>query len=270
MTGEEVETLPADPEQPARGGSLARDLVNVFWRPGALFAELPRTNRVAGALILLLILHALYGWAVISTGVPDHEIDRRTQEEISRLRQHPPSKEEAEKFNTALEAIEKGAVFQKQLKRVQMVAGQPIGLLIGLSLTSGLIFLVTALRGGKPNFPVLLGVTTFAAYVEVPRLLISLLLIAQLQVMRVETSAAAFVSGQADVGLGAFLLLRRLDPFELWYYLLLGLGVYQTGQLRRRAAIVTICVLALLGAFAGSLRDVQELAEITAVSIGSS
>jgi hypothetical protein len=61
-----------------------------------------------------------------------------------------------------------------------------------------------------------------------------------------------------------------LDPFELWYYLLVGLGVYQTGHLSRRAAIVTVCVLALLGACAATFRDVQELAEITPISIGSS
>jgi hypothetical protein len=272
MTAEEVgpvASAPFEPSVTARSGSLAQDIFAVFVLPMSLFRELPRTNRVAGALLLLMGVHTLYGLGLISTGVLNYEIDANTQKEISGLRQHPPAKEEAEKFVTALEAIEKGAIFKKELSRVLLLAGGPLQLCLGVSVLSGLLFLVVALRGGKPNFQVLLGVTVFAAYVEVPRLFLRLLLVAQLQVSRVETSAAAFVS-RPEIGLPSYLFLRRLDPFELWYYLLIGLGVYQTGQLKRRAAIVTACVLALLAAGLHCVGDLQELAEMTFVSVGNS
>jgi hypothetical protein len=272
MTGEEVVTLasvPTDSPAPEPKGNLARDILAVFFRPAALFRELPRTNRVASALILLMVFQALYGLGLYATGVLNYEIDVETQKKISGLRQHPPAKEDAAKFASELETIEKGAIFQKEVSRVWLLAGEPIVLSVGLCVLSGMLFLVVALRGGKPNFSVLLGVTAFASYVELPRLLMRLLLIAQLHVSRVETSAAAFFSS-ADVGLGNYLLLRRLDPFEAWFYFLVGLGVYQSGQVKRRAAIVTACVFALMAAIAHCILDVSTFAEIGPISFGNS
>jgi hypothetical protein len=271
MTAEGVNTLSSasdDAPSRERPGNLARDIFALFVRPSNLFRELPRTNRVAGALLLLMGLHALYGFGLISTGVLDYEIDVNTQTEISRIRQHPPAKESAEKFTTALDAVEKGAIFKKQFTRVVVLAGGPLQACLDASVLAACLFLVVALRGGKPNYQVLLGVTTFAAFVEVPRLLMRLLLTAQLHVSRVETSAAAFVS-RPNVGLGPYLLLRRLDPFEVWYYLLVGFGVVYAGQLKPRAAAVAVCVLALLATPLHMSRDLQELAEMTSVSFGN-
>jgi hypothetical protein len=272
MTGEEVNSLTSAPLEEATSkqtGSLAQDIFAVFFRPTTLFRELPRTNRVASALILLMVLYALYGLGLYATGVLNYEIDVQTQTQISGLRQHPPAKDDAAKFTAALETIEKGSVFQKELSRVLLLAGGPVQLCLSVGVLSALLFLVVALRGSKPNFQVLLGVTTFASYVEVPRLLMQLVLTAQLHVSRVETSAAAFFS-RADVGLGNYLLLRRLDPFEVWYYVLVGLGLYHTGQLKRRWAIVTACLLALLAAVMHCMGEVPQFAEIGAISFGNS
>ena len=96
-----------------------------------------------------------------------------------------------------------------------------------------------------------------------------LVLTAQLHVSRVETSAAAFFS-RADVGLGNYLLLRRLDPFEVWYYVLVGLGLYHTGQLKGRWAIVTACLLALFAAVLRCMGDLPQFAELGAISLGNS
>jgi hypothetical protein len=272
MTGEEVDTLASAPAlgtSSEHKGSLARDVLAVFFRPRSLFQELPRTNRVASALILLMALYALYGLGMYATGVLNYEIDVQTQTQLSGLRQHPPAKDDAAKFTSALETIEKGSVFQKELSRVALLAGGPIQLCLSVSVLSAVVFLVVALRGGKPNFQVLLGVTTFAAYVEVPRLIMQLVLTAQLHVSRVETSAAAFFS-RADIGLGNYLLVRRLDPFEVWYYVLVGLGLYHTGQLKRRWAIVTACLLALFAAVLRCMGDLPQFAEFGTISFGNS
>ena len=94
-------------------------------------------------------------------------------------------------------------------------------------------------------------------------LLLRLFLISQLQVGRVETSAAAFVSAP-HVSLGLYLLLRRLDPFDVWYWALVGLGVWKTGQLSPRAALLTVVVLALLVAVLQAGLDIPELAILPA------
>jgi hypothetical protein len=272
MGAEEVHELasaPVEAQPNQRTGSLASDILSLFLRPARLFRELPRTNRVSGALLLLMALRSLYGLGLISTGVPDYEIDCDAQKEISGIRQHPPPKDDAEKFTTAMEFVEKQAIFKRKLARVMEVAGEPIQLCLKLCVLSGILYLVVALRGGKANYQVLLGVATFAAYVEVPRLLLRLFLIAQHHVSRVETSAAA-VCSNPDLGLWPYLLLRRLDPFEVWYYVLIGLGAYTSGQLKPRAAIITACVLGLLAALLNMGSDLPQLADITGVKFGNS
>jgi Yip1-like protein len=242
-----------------RGGSLARDLVRIYVSPGALFADLPRWNRSAAALVLLMALYALYGLAVLSTGVSDYENDLAAQEEIGRLPDQPRNDDNAEELDRQRDALEKGAVFGKMLARVEFVVGNPVLLAAAVGLLAGVLFIIVALWGAtKPDYHVLAGVVTFAAYVSVPCWLVRLLLISQLHVSRVETSAAVFAPAHAPLAL--YLLLRRLDPFEVWFWALVGLGLYRSGQLSRRGTVIAVVVLALLGALCLCALNLPELA----------
>lgn len=247
---------------PAAAGSLGRDLCRLVTHPSALFSDLPRYNRSTGALGVLLALHVLYALALLGTGVIDYEIDAETQRQVARAAQRQEGEEKADQLLATLDTLEKGGAFQKVLARVLLGLGGPAGLLLGIGLVAGLLFVAVALQGGKPNFPVLAGVVIFASYVEVPRLLLRVALVAQLHASRVETSAAAFVV-RPDVGLPAYVLLRRLDPFALWYWWLVGLGVWKAGQMRLRPAIVVVVGLAVLAGLWASALDVLELAELT-------
>lgn len=256
---------PEEQHSPQDPGSLAGDVLALYFQPGVLFSELPRRNRAAGAFFLLVLCYGLYGWGVITTGVLDYEIDVSAQKEIAQLRHHyQPSRddEDAEKLTSKLDTAEKTAFFGKQMTRVNHVVMGPLGLLMQLSLLAGILFMIIALRGGKPKFHLLFGIATFAALVEIPRLICRLLMISQLQVSRVETSAAAFVNSP-DAGLGAYVLLRRFDPFTIWFYVLVGMGLFYTGQMRRRGAIITVCLLAVMAAFVDCLFDIPELASIS-------
>src|SRR5207253_1740522 len=80
------------------------------------------------------------------------------------------------------------------LARVMLIVGGPLSVLFGVAVIASLLFVIVALRGGaKADFQLLAAVAVFAAYVEVPRMLVRLVLIAQLQTLRVETSAAALL-----------------------------------------------------------------------------
>jgi hypothetical protein len=247
-----------------RPGGLLRDLASLYLRPGTLFAELPRWNRSAAALLLLMALQALYALGVVSTGVLDYEIDADTQKAMSRYADQPHSDESAEDVNRMLDALAKGGTFTKLLTRVLLVAGGPVQVAATAGLLASVLFVVVALRGtAKPDFHLLAAVAVFAAYALVPRLLVRLFLMSQLQVSRVETSAAAFVL-PPQVGLGLYLLLRRLDPFDAWYWALVGLGLWKTGQLSARAALVTVVVLAVLVALLQAGLDLPDLAILPA------
>jgi hypothetical protein len=248
------------PRPTERPGGLFRDLANLYLHPAALFDDLPRWNRSAAALLLLMALQALYALGVVSTGVLDYEIDADTQKAVSRYADQPHSDESADQVNATLDGLIKGGTFNKLLKRVGLVAGGPVRVATEAGLLAGVLFIVVALRGtAKPDFHLLAAVVIFAAYALVPRLLVRLFLISQLQVSRVETSAAAFAP-VPHVSLWVYLLLRRLDPFDAWYWALVGLGTWRTGQLSARAALVTVLVLALLVALLQAALDVPELA----------
>jgi hypothetical protein len=261
---------PAEPRPEGRPGSLLADIGRLYLQPAALFADLPRRNRSAAALLLLMAVHALYAVAVVSTGVTDYETDLAAQKEISRPEVHLRGEENSEERTRTLDALEKGAVFTKLLTRVLLVAGGPVQLLAGVGALAGVLFVAGALwSGGKPDFQLLSAVAVFAAYAEVPKLLLRLFLISQLQVARVETSAAAFVAAP-QVSLGLYLFLRRLDPFDLWYWALVALGLWKTGQFRGRLAVVVVVVLALLASLMQSLGDVGELATYPAITVETS
>ena len=60
----------------------------------------------------------------------------------------------------------------------------------------------------------------------------------------VDTSLGLLVSRSPEPGV-AQTILSAIDPFRAWFWVLLGLGLVVTGQLSRRAAVIT-CVLCWL------------------------
>lgn len=265
MTGVEVNADMTRTEPP---GSLLVDVASLFLRPSALFDSLPVVNRAPAALLVLLCLHVLYGVAYLATGVLDYEIDYVNQKAVGRFRDQLQGDENAAKRVSELDLMEKGAGFNKTIARLALLGGGPVRVLAGCGLLGGLLYTVVALRGGKPNYSLLFGVVVFASYVEVPRLALRLALVAGRGETRVETSAAACVS-DPSVGLPMYVMLRRLDPFDVWFFGLVAFGVCRTGQLTPRAAVVAVCLLWLLTATWNAAGDVAELAHVQ-ISMGGS
>lgn len=254
-----------EPSEPSPGGTLLGDLVRLYVEPEALFAALPVVNRGAAALWLLLGLYALQAALLLSTGVHDYEIDRQTQRKMAREAERLPGDENADELVRNLEAMEKQAVFDRMLNRLLLLIGGPLRVLVGVIVVAALLYAVVALRGtARADFALLAGVAVFAAWTQVPRLLLLLFLVPELGATRIETSAAAFVSAP-QTPLGTYLLLRRLDPFDVWYWLLVGLGAWKTGQLPFGRAVVATCGLALLSTLFLLTMDFQNLADMTQV-----
>jgi hypothetical protein len=266
-TDSDIAVTPPERPPPEQAGSLLGDIGNLFLAPGRLFADLPRWNRSGSALLVLMLLHVAYACALISTGVPDYEIGLAAQKAINRVPEPSPADDNADDINRKVTALEKGVTFNKLLTRILMIVGGPVSVLLRAAVVASLLFVIVALSGGaKPDFQLLAAIAVFAAYVEVPRMLVRLVLIAQLHALRVETSAAAFLDLHA--GLLPYLVLRRLDPFVFWYWGLICLGVWKTGQLSGRSALITVAVLALLAAVVtaatvdlGDLADLEKLLE---------
>jgi hypothetical protein len=248
--------LLAEPEISSPAGGLFTDLVRLFTSPGALFADLPVVNRAGGALLVLVAAHLVAAALLVSTHVTDYEISARAEQESNRAAEQLKGDENSEELARALEAQDKKAVFDKLFARVLLFVGGPLRLLIGIATVASLLFLTVALWGtGKADFRLLWGVVVFASCVELPRLAVRVILVAGVHATRVDTSLAAFLPGPR-AGLAAFLLLRRFDPFEVWYWALVGLGLWKTGQLSGRRALVVALVLGLLAALVQGCLDV--------------
>jgi len=244
---------------------MLADLLRLFVSPGTLFGRLPETNRSGGALLVLLVAQLLCAGFLVFTGVPDYEIATKTQQDIARIDEQLKGDENSEERTRTVDALEKAAVFNKLSVRVGLLLGWPLRLLLGVAVVASLLFLAATFWGAaKADFRLLWGVTVFASCVELPRLLLVGFLVARLQVQRVETSLAVLLSSpRADPF--AFLLLRRLDPFEAWYWALVGLGLWKTGQMSGRRAVAVTVVLALLATLALVCLDLGTVGEYRAL-----
>jgi hypothetical protein len=256
--------LLAAPEVGERTGGLLTDMVRLFSNPGVLFANLPLVNRAGGALLVLMLAHVAAAALILSTGVPDYEISARAEKESTRAAEQLKGDDNSEELARVLDNLDKKAVFDKLFARVKWLVGGPVGLLLGIAVVTSLLFLAVALGGAaKADFRLLWGLVVFASLVELPRLLVRVILVAGVHATRVETSLAAFLPGPR-AGLGAFLLLRRFDPFEAWYWVLVGLGLWKSGQMSGRRALVVTLVLALLTTLVLGCLDVGNFAEYRA------
>ena len=246
--------------------TLASDLVALYVRPGSLFERLHRQNRSGAVLMLLILTHIVYGLAVVSTGVLDYDVAWRAEQQISQYVLRQEGADDEDVVTETVESFEKGAIFNQLVGRILLVIQGPIGLLLGIGILSGVLFVIVALFGSKADLQLLTGIVVFSACVDVPRLLLRLLLISQLQVMRVETSLAA-LAASPEVGLPVYVALRRLDPFVLWFWMLVGTGLWRARLLSGRASAVIVCILAVLAALWHGGLDVLELADISGMTV---
>ncbi len=240
-----------------------RNILELYIAPGAMFGRLPQQHRSALPLLILILAEFGISLAILSTGVIDYEIDWLTERSWKDQVQVDDRADPIETEQKRAEHIEKQKTFSKQLARVMLLGGRPLWLLIEIGLLTVPLFAAVALRGGKPDLPLLAEIGVFAQFVEIPRQLLCLWLIAQLQVTRIETSAAVLVNSKT-VNLGMYILLRRLDPFVLWFWLLVLLGVWKTKQLRLRDGIILVTLLAVVSGAFQCILDSMELADWTA------
>jgi hypothetical protein len=109
----------------------------------------------------------------------------------------------------------------------------------------------------------LTGIVAFASLVQIPQDAAKLYLISRTKHSRVEVSAAAFPSGLGGangVSLVNYILLRRLNPFDLWFWWLVHLGARKGARMTGRGATISVLVLIMFNMLLQSGLDYAELA----------
>ena len=261
--GASPKTATKTPLQP--GGDVLHDILLVFVSPSRVFTNLPRVNRMAAATVLLLILQGLAGWILSLQGVHDAKIDAATAHMVAHHLQAHAADEDPNQAIEMAETMEKAAVFSKLSGQLAMIIGGPLSTLVTIGCVGSLLFIVVALSGGKPKFAVLGGIPAFACFVELPRTALRIYLTIATGSTRVETSLAALFTKFDPNNLGGlfeYLLLRRLDPFEAWFWLLVAAGMRTACRFTFRRTILLTILFALLHAMMRMPVDLLDLADI--------
>ncbi len=240
-----------------------RDIPRVWLAPRRLFARVEDVAVWGWPLLILLCLVTLIGYATVETGLIDREIDRQVNERIARLDMERRDVVERSELRELYEQERKAGEFQKLLTRIRVIGAEPARTLATALLTAAALYGVVALSGRKPEWHTLLTICIFAGFVDVLRMLLQLVLMLSFRTLDVDTSLAPVVqliaggegvAAEKVVNMAALTgLLSAVDPFRIWYWGVVIVGLSATRQLRgwRAWGPCLLCWLAGAGARAG-------------------
>ncbi|HNQ23806.1 MAG TPA: YIP1 family protein [Phycisphaerae bacterium] len=234
-----------------------RDVPWVFLAPRRLFARVEDVAAYGWPLVLLLTAVTLVGQATVLTGLIDREVDRQVLDQIAQIDRQQRDVVERSELRRLYEHERKQGEFRKFLARLQVIVAEPVKALTAVLLVAAALYGVVALTGRKAEWHTLLTICVYAGFIDLARLLFELVLMLSFGTLEVYTSPAIgarwLLKGAGDLQPSVLAAvsgaLSGLDPFRIWFWAVVAIGLLTTAQLsRRRAWIVCgLCWLAATG-----------------------
>lgn len=216
-----------------------RDTLRVFFAPRSLFARVENVPAYGWPLIILLTTVTLIGYATVQTGLIDREVDKAVQREIARLDLDKADVVQRSEISKMIEDLKKGGEFHKLMARMAAIVLEPVRLLASMLLLSSLFYGLVALSGKKPEWHTLMSVVVFSSFIDAARMLFELILKLRCASLTVDTSAGALfpmLSSNLPVPKEAIDIvpatLSGFDPFRIWFWIVVVVGLNVTSQLR--------------------------------------
>lgn len=235
----------ASSEHKVEGLSL-RHVPWVISRPSALFCKVEDTGAYGPALLVLLGLVMLIGYAQVQTGLIDRVVDQETEAQLAELEKAQFGLVDRLELKDHMDDVRKGGQFNKMIRRLGAVVLAPTGMLISFLCISSVLYAAVALSGRKPEWHTLLSICVYAGFVDILAYGLRLAMMLAYRTTQVDTSLRML----SEPGKPSYW--AAIDPFRIWFWLLVVLGLTTTRQLSRRSAIVT-CSLMLVGATAAQI-----------------
>lgn len=224
------------------------DLPLVFLAPRRLFARVEDVATYGWSMVLLLAAMMVIGFATVETGLIDLEVARGVQRDIAAFEKQQPDIVERSALRQFIEDKQKEGQFLRLMKRVQVVVARPAATLASILLVAALLYGVVALTGRKPEWHTLITLCVFASFVDLFGALVRLGFMLHFRTLDVDLSLARVVrlmdiegEGAATSGAALSGLLSAVDPFGIWFWLVLILGLSVTAQLRGWKVWATCC-----------------------------
>lgn len=222
-----------------------RDLVRVLATPRAVFDRIEDTPAYGPALVVMLALVTFLGYAEVQTGLIDRTVDQQTESALARLETEQGHLIDRVQLREQMEQIREGGEFNKLVARLMAIGLMPVNTLVSLLFIAAVLYAIVALTGRKPEWHTLMGVCVYAGAIQLVALTIRLAMVISYRTTSVDTSLAALGPPGKPTWLTA------VDPFELWFWVLVAMGLIVTRQLGRKLAVAA-CVVMMLAA--GGLR----------------
>lgn len=215
------------------GGVGLRHIPWVIMRPTAVFARMEDTGAYGKALVVLLALAVLVGYAQVQTGLIDRVVDQQTESQLAELEKAQYGVVDKLELKDAMDNVRKSGQFMKMLQRLGAVVFSPTYLLISSLLISSLLYAAVALTGRKPEWHTLMSICVYAAFIDLIAMTLRLAMMLSYRTLNLDTSLGLLVEP------GKPTVLAGIDPFRIWFWMLVLTGLIVTRQLSRRAAWVS-------------------------------
>jgi len=239
---------------PKRRAVGLRDAPRVFVSPRALFARVENVNSYGWPLIVLLTLVTLVGYATIETGLIDRRVEMAVLAEQAALEKNYDNVVARSEFLKQLEESRKRGEFSRLITRIQVVAARPAAQLARILFIAAILYGAVALTGRKPEWHTLMTICVFASFVDLFADALRLSLMIRHGTMTVDTSAGLLAriipSGIIEGSTRSLTekILATIDPFRIWYWLVVLVGLTATMQLKGWRAWLTCGLLGLAAA----------------------
>jgi len=219
-----------------------RDTLAVYAAPRRVFARVEDTGAYGWALVVLLVLITLIGYTKVQTGLIDQVVDRQTGQRLAELEKSQGQLVDRVQLKDRLDAIRKQGEFTKTMSRLGATVASPAYMLASFLLIASVLYAAVAMTGRKPEYHTLMSICVYAGFIDLAAYLLTLGMMFYYRRIDVDTSLAALAAP------GKPTVLAAIDPFQIWFWVLVAMGLTITHQLSRRMAVATCTLLCLVGA----------------------
>ncbi len=213
----------------------------LFFHPRAFFRNLSTQSRATWLTPLLLVsLFVLVN--VLVAGYTKH------QSALSGEITYPPdfqyyTPEQQAQYMQAIQSTQ-GPVFTYVLPAISAL----IGVWFGWLILGGVLHLVTTLMGGRGNTALSMSIVAWSSLPFALRALIQLIYILSTHQLITNPGLSGFSSTVDTAGIKVFifLILRSIDIYIIWQFLLMTLGVRQSTSLNINKSILSVLISILI------------------------
>lgn len=217
------------------------DALLIYSSPASLFRRVEDTGAYGWTLAVLLGLVTLTGYVQVKSGLIGNLVETQTQKRLAEIEKIRAELVDRGQLREKIEDARKEGEFFKTMRHLQVLVLSPMFMLGSFLLTSAFLYAMVALSGRKPEYHTLMSVCVYPGLILLVAHVLRVLMMMYYRRIDMDTSLGML----ADPDKGT--LLVALDPFVIWYWVLVALGLTVTQQLSRRMAIVSCTLLCVVG-----------------------